>query len=123
MIIILIKYFRKIMAKKNVLEPLLWKNQFDNIKLMRNSLNAAPIDLAGCETRYLSYDENMPPKFKRFSFLVSCILSSQNKDETTTSVMNDILKKHPLFDADKLINMPEKDLEELIKPVRFFKVK
>ncbi|PCH38541.1 DNA glycosylase [Wolfiporia cocos MD-104 SS10] len=59
--------------------PANWREVYDKIKDMRSRI-AAPVDTMGCHRAQL---EETTPENQRFSTLVSLMLSSQTKDETT----------------------------------------
>ncbi|KAG2040271.1 DNA glycosylase [Suillus americanus] len=63
--------------------PLHWKEVYDSIKEMR-AQTVAPVDTMGCEQ---AQHKEKDPKNRRFSTLVSLMLSSQTKDEVTDAAV------------------------------------
>ena len=85
-------------------------------KMRRKSL--APVDTMGCDQLYLC---DSSPVDKRFQILASLMLSSQTKDEVTAEATRKLFSRAP--SATNLSGMMEKDIEELIYPVSFYKRK
>ena len=56
-----------------------------------------------------------------FTTLVSCILSLRTKDEVTEQASIRLLKEYDT--PEKIVNLPEKQIESLIYPVGFYKTK
>jgi len=56
-----------------------------------------------------------------FTTLISCLLSLRTKDEVTAEASYRLFKKYDT--PEKLIKASEKDIQELIYPVGFYKVK
>ena len=56
-----------------------------------------------------------------FTTLISCILSLRTKDEVTEQASVRLLKNYNT--PEKILNLPEKQIEELIYPVGFYKTK
>jgi endonuclease III len=71
----------------------------------------------GCHT---CADPTAEPKTQRFQTLVALMLSSQTKDQVTSAAMGRL--KEVGCTIPKLIEMPENELSELLKPVGFYKV-
>ncbi|KAG2139055.1 DNA glycosylase [Suillus clintonianus] len=63
--------------------PLRWKEAYDSIKAMREHI-VAPVDTMGCDRANHNEED---PKNRRFSVLVSLMLSSQTKDEVTDAAV------------------------------------
>ena len=105
--------------------------QIKLIKEMRKAADA-PVDTMGCHT---CPDPNADPKTFRFQVLTALMLSSQTKDQVTSAAMEVNQKQQMDIFNEKfqrlktrgctipnLIEMPEKELSELLKPVGFYKV-
>jgi endonuclease-3 len=56
-----------------------------------------------------------------FTVLISCILSLRTKDEVTEKASIKLLKKHNT--PEKILRLPEKEIQKLIYPVGFYKTK
>lgn len=97
-------------------EPLNWREQFENIKIMRSSRDA-PVDDVGAA----SLPESKLPHVKRFEVLVSLMLSSQTKDGVTAKAMSN-LQEYGLT-IEGLIDIKQDKLEQLIFPVGFYRRK
>lgn len=73
------------------------------------------------------YNEPIVSRSKRdfpytpFTTLISCILSLRTKDEVTEQASVRLLKKYDK--PDKILNLSEKKISELIYPVGFYKTK
>uniref|UniRef100_A0A915N0R9 DNA-(apurinic or apyrimidinic site) lyase n=1 Tax=Meloidogyne javanica TaxID=6303 RepID=A0A915N0R9_MELJA len=78
----------------------------------------APVDLMGCHT---CADKNADPKTFRFQTLVALMLSSQTKDQVTSAAMERL--KTAGCSISSLLELPKEQLEELLKPVGFYKRK
>ncbi|GJE88087.1 endonuclease III [Phanerochaete sordida] len=63
--------------------PPRWREQYEAIKRMRENI-VAPVDTMGCEQAQL---KEADPRARRFSTLVSLMLSSQTKDEVTDAAV------------------------------------
>lgn len=63
--------------------PPRWKEVYDSIKEMRAQI-VAPVDTMGCEQ---AQHKEKDPKNRRFSTLISLMLSSQTKDEVTDAAV------------------------------------
>uniref|UniRef100_A0A914LFN8 Endonuclease III homolog n=1 Tax=Meloidogyne incognita TaxID=6306 RepID=A0A914LFN8_MELIC len=87
------------------------------IKSMRQNADA-PVDLMGCHT---CADKNADPKTFRFQTLVALMLSSQTKDQVTSAAMERL--KTAGCSISSLLELPKEQLEELLKPVGFYKRK
>jgi len=92
-------------------------NQIRLIEQMRK-LEDAPVDTMGC---HMLAEESAGPKTHRFQTLIALMLSSQTKDQVTAAAMEK-LKAHGCT-IDKIISTSNDDLEELIKPVGFYRRK
>ncbi|KAI0344980.1 DNA glycosylase [Trametopsis cervina] len=64
--------------------PARWKEAYETIKRMRENI-VAPVDTMGCEQAQL---KEIDPVNRRFSTLVSLMLSSQTKDEVTDAAVS-----------------------------------
>lgn len=98
-------------------EPLSWKQQMANIKMMRSDRNA-PVDTMGCD---VISDDKAEPQVYRYQVLLSLMLSSQTKDQVTSAAMAK-LRKHGC-NIDSILATSDKILGELIYPVGFWKRK
>lgn len=58
---------------------------------------------------------------EKWKVLVSTILSSQTKDETTIKISNELYKKYPTI--KKLANASIAKIKKIIRPVNFYKTK
>lgn len=58
---------------------------------------------------------------KPWQILISTILSSQTRDETTIKISNKLYNKYP--SAKKLANAPLKDIMKIIRPINYHKTK
>jgi endonuclease III len=94
--------------------PPRWKEQLAGIKEMR-AIGGAPVDTQGCDRLSTSAD----PKRFRFEVLVAAFLSSQTKDPVAAV---ERLKEKGLS-VEYVLCTSEKDLEELIYPVGFYRTK
>ncbi|ESK85193.1 dna-(apurinic or apyrimidinic site) lyase [Moniliophthora roreri MCA 2997] len=63
-----------------------WRQVYDKIKEMRKGI-VAPVDTMGCDQAQL---KEVDPKNRRFSTLVSLMLSSQTKDEVTDAAVSQL---------------------------------
>ncbi|KAE9538094.1 hypothetical protein AGLY_006066 [Aphis glycines] len=98
-------------------KPPNWEKTLDNIRKMRKD-NVAPVDNMGCDQ---AADLNESPEVIRYHVLISLMLSSQTKDEVNFAAMQR-LKQHGLT-VDKILEISDKNLGELIYPVGFWKRK
>lgn len=87
----------------------LWKR----ISAYRKTL-PAPVDTIGCDKLR---DFNAPKSLQRYQTLVALMLSSQTRDEVTADTMQKLLKVG--LTPEKIANMPEKKLNDLISKVGF----
>ncbi|KAF5344263.1 hypothetical protein D9758_012313 [Tetrapyrgos nigripes] len=65
-----------------------WKTVYDKIKEMRSKV-VAPVDTMGCDQAHL---QEADPKNRRYTTLVSLMLSSQTKDEVTDAAVKALRK-------------------------------
>lgn len=98
-------------------QPEKWKEQLENIRQMRINEDA-PVDSMGCEK---SFEVDAPPKIKRFHVLVSLMLSSQTKDEINNAAMGRLRNRG--LSPEMILNIDDGELQELIKPVGFWRRK
>ncbi|KAF7639513.1 Endonuclease III-like protein [Meloidogyne graminicola] len=87
------------------------------IKSMRKNADA-PVDLMGCQT---CADANADPKVFRFQTLVALMLSSQTKDQITSAAMERLRSVNCTISS--ILNLSNEQLEELLKPVGFYRRK
>ncbi|XP_055384788.1 endonuclease III-like protein 1 [Condylostylus longicornis] len=109
----------KELAQDEKWNPLNWEIILDNIRKMRSE-SPAPVDTMGCNK---CYDENATEKEKRFNILLSLILSPRTKDEVTYGAMTRLKENIIPLTPENLIKKEKETLEELIKPVGFYKNK
>src|SRR5699024_3177439 len=89
----------------------------DNIAKMRSETEAV-VDTMGC---HKCVDTDSDQRLQRFQALVSLMLSSQTRDQITFATMNE-LKKQGLS-VDFIDSIPVDQLQNMIKPVSFFRRK
>ena len=78
-------------------------------------------ELKNYDPPLISSGENHEIKKTPFTVLISCILSLRTKDEVTHKASIKLLKK---FDTpEKILTLSEKEIQELIFPVGFYRVK
>ncbi|RZF48810.1 hypothetical protein LSTR_LSTR003190 [Laodelphax striatellus] len=94
-----------------------WEKVLSNIREMRSSQDA-PVDDMGC---HKTMDPEAPPEVQRYHALVSLMLSSQTKDQTTYAAMLK-LREHGLT-VDNILKTSDNDLRKLINTVGFWKRK
>ncbi|XP_067616617.1 endonuclease III-like protein 1 [Eurosta solidaginis] len=106
-----------IKKEANGWQPKDWRVVLDNIRTMRAGSDA-PVDTMGC---HKCADNDSDEKTQRFQKLVSLMLSSQTKDEITFEAMQRLrsIKMTPQVIAD----MERNKLEDMLKPVSFYKNK
>ena len=117
------KKCRKVSTKQSqsqtiVTQPKNWEIILDNIRRMRSQKDAV-VDSMGAEKTHDLNEDN--PKNKRFQVLISLMLSSQTRDETTYKTMQN-LREYGLT-VDNIIKTPEDKLKELIHSVGFYNTK
>lgn len=98
-------------------EPPYWRQHLDNIRQMRSSKDA-PVDSMGA---FSCADIDASPETKRYQILLALMLSSQTKDSVTYAAMMN-LRKYGCT-VDKIVELSEEKLAELIYPVGFYKRK
>uniref|UniRef100_A0A183C3P0 Endonuclease III homolog n=1 Tax=Globodera pallida TaxID=36090 RepID=A0A183C3P0_GLOPA len=79
---------------------------------------SAPVDTMGC---HMLADGKADPKTNRFQTLVALMLSSQTKDQITAEAMERLKKEG--CTVENFITITEKRLEDLLKPVGFYRRK
>ncbi|CAN7989074.1 unnamed protein product, partial [Ixodes hexagonus] len=94
-----------------------WEQVLSNIRQMRQGKDA-PVDTMGCDK---CPDQTLPEKLLRYQLLVSLMLSSQTKDEVTYAAVCR-LREFGLT-PEAVSSAEEKQLEEIIYPVSFYKNK
>lgn len=95
-----------------------WLDVIENIRSVRKQY-AAPVDTMGCDQIHSKNERTID---QRFHVLVSLMLSSQTKDPITWSAVQK-LKQHGLGNIDGLLASSEKEIEDLIHPVGFYRRK
>lgn len=93
--------------------PQNWSELWKGIVAYRKTL-VAPVDTIGCDKLL---DHNAPKSVQRYHTLVALMLSSQTRDEATAETMEKLLKVGLL--PEKIAQMPEKRIDELISKVSF----
>lgn len=102
--------------ESNTNAPKGWEETYELIKAQRSRVEA-PVDVVGCT----SLSENTTEPIRRYQTLISLMLSSQTRDEMTARAMTN-LKQFGLTPT-KIAGTPTSKLEELIRPVGFYKRK
>ncbi|CAA9989177.1 endonuclease III homologue, putative [Plasmodium knowlesi strain H] len=90
---------------------------YEKISKMRKHI-VAPVDKYGC---HMLSDKTESAKVYRFQTLVSCMLSTRTRDESTAMAM-ERLKKHGLT-VHNMLKTSEEELKKLIQTVGFYKIK
>ncbi|XP_075230730.1 nth-like DNA glycosylase 1 isoform X2 [Lycorma delicatula] len=108
---------KKVKVEKVKWVPENWEEVLKNIREMRKD-QSAPVDDMGC---HKTMDETASPKEKRYQALVSLMLSSQTKDQTTYATMLK-LREHGLT-VDNILNTDDESLANLINKVGFWRIK
>lgn len=98
--------------------PVNWEKTIDNIRMVRQKF-PAPVDTMGCDQAHTRTDKDTD---QRFQVLVSLMLSSQTKDPITWKAVQN-LKEKGMGNVTGIINAKEKDIEDLIFPVGFYRRK
>ncbi|XP_036324623.1 endonuclease III-like protein 1 isoform X1 [Rhagoletis pomonella] len=107
----------KEMENSDKWEPKNWRLMLENIRAMRSATDA-PVDTMGC---HKCSDNEADEKTQRFQKLVALMLSSQTKDEITYEAMQRL--KDNQMTPEIIVTMERSKLEELLKPVSFYKNK
>lgn len=94
-----------------------WEQVLANVRAMRQDTQA-PVDTMGCDK---CPDHSLPEKVVRYQLLVSLMLSSQTKDEVTHAAVGRL--REFALTPDSIAAADEKQIEELIYPVSFYKNK
>lgn len=97
-------------------EPINWQPTIENIRKVRQKF-PAPVDSMGCAKINERKDIN-----QRFQVLVSLMLSSQTQDPVTWAAVQRLKKKN-LCNVNAIVEAKEKDIEDLIHPVGFYRRK
>lgn len=103
--------------KKSKILPKNFTEMYEKIKIMRKDENA-PVDSMGCEK---CADPEATIEVQRYQILVALMLSSQTKDEITFQACQR-LKNYGLT-VENIAQSDELELQEIIKPVSFYKTK
>lgn len=104
---------------KTIMEaPANWFKTIENIRSVRERYKA-PVDTMGCDQAANPNDKNID---QRFQVLVSLMLSSQTKDPITWEAVQRLRNKG-LGNVMSLSKVKEKDIEDIIFPVGFYKRK
>lgn len=100
-------------------EPPLWRQTLENIRSMRKK-HPAPVDTMGCDK---CSEDNYDEKAQRYHCLLSLMLSSQTKDQITFDAMKRLKARCENLVPATLLKLSDFELEELLKPVSFYKTK
>lgn len=95
-----------------------WLETIENIRAVRNKF-PAPVDTMGCDQAHTKTDKDVD---QRFQVLVSLMLSSQTKDPVTWKAVQN-LKEKQMGNVDGILAANEKDIEDTIYPVGFYRRK
>lgn len=95
-----------------------WLLMVENIRRVRQKF-PAPVDSMGCDQAHNRTDK---AENQRFQILVSLMLSSRTKDPITWAATQK-LKESGLGNVTGIFNAKEKDIEDLIRPVGFYRRK
>lgn len=98
--------------------PANWQLMIENIRQVRQKF-PAPVDSMGCDQAHNHTDKDVN---QRFQILLSLMLSSQTKDPITWAATQK-LKDNGLGNVKGILGAKEKDIEDLIHPVGFFRRK
>ncbi|KAF7791061.1 hypothetical protein EIP86_002021 [Pleurotus ostreatoroseus] len=97
-----------------------WKEAYDKIKTMRESI-VAPVDTMGCHRAQLAETDL---KNRRFSTLVSLMLSSQTKDEVTDAAVTKLRQAvGGTLSVEAILEANESSIAEAIAKVGFWRRK
>lgn len=105
-------------AKLAMEAPPKWKEMIDHIREVRKKF-PAPVDSMGCDQCHNSTDKTQD---QRVQILLSLMLSSQTKDPITWAAVQK-LKENGCGNVKGLLKAKEKDIEDLIYPVGFYRRK
>ncbi|XP_047317408.1 endonuclease III homolog 1, chloroplastic-like isoform X2 [Impatiens glandulifera] len=94
--------------------PANWEKILQGIRKMRSSEDA-PVDTMGCEKA----GSLLPPKERRFTVLISALLSSQTKDQVTHGAIQRLLQ-NGLSNPESVDGADEETIKNLIYPVGFY---
>lgn len=98
--------------------PTDWMKTLENIRITRRKY-PAPVDTMGCDQVSRDVEKSSD---QRFQVLISLMLSSQTKDPITWTAVQK-LRDNGLGNVDSVRKANEKDIEDLIYPVGFYKKK
>lgn len=98
--------------------PTNWLRMIENIRKVRQKF-PAPVDTMGCDQTSDKLDKDI---HQRFQVLVSLMLSSQTKDPITWAAVQK-LKERGLGNVNGILKSTEKEIEDLIFPVGFYRRK
>ncbi|CCM04574.1 uncharacterized protein FIBRA_06755 [Fibroporia radiculosa] len=100
--------------------PPRWREVYDTIKDMR-SRKVAPVDTMGCNR---AQDEETVPQNRRFATLISLMLSSQTKDETTFAAVTKLREVvGGALSVEAILNADDSVISEAICKVGFWRRK
>lgn len=98
--------------------PTNWLKTIENIRKVRQKF-PAPVDTMGCDQAHTRTDKDVD---QRFQVLVSLMLSSQTKDPITWQAVQN-LKEKGMGNVSGISGAREKDIEDTIYPVGFYRRK
>lgn len=98
--------------------PTNWLKTIENIRMVRQKF-PAPVDTMGCDQAHTRTDKDVD---QRFQVLVSLMLSSQTKDPITWQAVQN-LKEKGMGNVAGILGAKEKDIEDTIYPVGFYRRK
>ncbi|KAM7535345.1 hypothetical protein Aperf_G00000100354 [Anoplocephala perfoliata] len=99
-------------------QPHDWFSTLENIQYMRRNVDA-PVDTMGCD---MLAKKNADPKTFRLQVLLGLMLSSQTKDELTSSTMAKLIE-NDVANVKTLKDIHESELAGLLHPVSFYRTK
>lgn len=112
------KAIKQVATKTMETPPANWQRTIENIRKVRQKF-PAPVDTMGCDKCHDKADKDIN---QRFQVLVSLMLSSQTKDPITWGAVKK-LKEKGICTIDGILDSSEKDIEDLIHPVGFYRRK
>ncbi|VDO06542.1 unnamed protein product [Rodentolepis nana] len=99
-------------------QPNDWFSTLENIQHMRKGEDA-PVDKMGCD---MLANKQADPKTYRLQVLLGLMLSSQTKDELTSSTMTKLIENN-VANVKALKDIHESDLADMLHPVSFYRTK
>ncbi|VDL19273.1 unnamed protein product [Hymenolepis diminuta] len=99
-------------------QPSDWFSTLENIQYMRRNEDA-PVDKMGCD---MLANKQADPKTYRLQILLGLMLSSQTKDELTSSTMAKLIESG-VANVKALKEIHESELADMLHPVSFYRTK